>query len=153
MNFVELFKPESIFLNLEAFDSDSALASLTDAHIASTPSLAERKDEILETLRSREAEGSTGASGVGIPHVKLDGLDDISVVIAIHQDGIDFNAIDAEDVHVFFSILRPTNGAEDHLDLLRWVASLAKHEDFVSFACQASDSAQVIDLLSELAEV
>ena len=152
MNFVELFKPESIILNLEAFDSDSALASLTDAHIANNPSLAKRKDEILESLRARESGGSTGASGVGIPHVKLDGLSDVSIVIAIHKEGVDFNALDAEDVHVFFSILRPTEGAEDHLDLLRWVASLAKHEDFVSFACQASDSTQVIDLLSELAE-
>ena len=152
MNFVELFKPESIILNLEAFDSDSALASLADAHIANNPALAERKDEILETLRVRESEGSTGASGVGIPHVRLDGLADVSIVIAIHKEGVDFNALDAEDVHVFFSILRPAGGPEDHLDLLRWVASLAKHEDFVSFACQASDSTQIIDLLSELAE-
>jgi len=152
MNFVELFKPESIVLDLEAFDSDSALASLTDAHIATNPYLAERKDEILESLRTRESEGSTGASGVGIPHVRLDGLADVSIVIAIHKEGVDFNALDAEDVHVFFSILRPAVGPEDHLDLLRWVASLAKHEDFVSFACQASDSPQIIDLLSELAE-
>lgn len=152
MNFVSLFTPESIVLQLEAFDSDSALASLTDAHIANNPSLANRKDEILEALKTRESQGSTGASGVGIPHVQLDGIDEVSIVIAIHKDGINFNALDAEDVNVFFSILRPADSADNHLDLLRWVASLARHEDFVSFACQASDSSQVLDLLSELEE-
>jgi PTS system fructose-specific IIA component/PTS system nitrogen regulatory IIA component len=152
MNFVELFKTEGIVLNLEAFDSDSALSSLTDAHVANQPALADRKDEILEALKARESQGSTGASGVGIPHVKLDGVSEVSIVIAIHNEGIDFNALDGEDVNVFFSILRPADDADNHLDLLRWVASLAQHEDFVSFACQASDSSQVIDLLSELAE-
>ncbi|MBC8369811.1 MAG: PTS sugar transporter subunit IIA [Planctomycetes bacterium] len=152
MSFVELFSKQSIVLNLEAFDSDSALESLAKAHVANKPSLANRADEILDALKMRESEGSTGASGVGIPHVKLEGLDEVSVVIAIHNDGIDFNALDGENVNVFFSILRPADAADNHLDLLRWVASLAQHEDFVSFACQASDSSQVIDLLSELAE-
>jgi PTS system nitrogen regulatory IIA component len=152
MSFVDLFSPSSIVLDLDAFDSDSALMSLTEAHLANNPALAERKDEILEALHAREAQGSTGASGVAIPHVKIDGLEQVSAVIAIHKEGVDFNALDGESVNVFFSILRPADSAGDHLDLLRWIASLAQHEDFVSFACQASDSSQVIDLLGELAE-
>ncbi|MFT7516352.1 MAG: mannitol/fructose-specific phosphotransferase system IIA component (Ntr-type) [Myxococcota bacterium] len=152
MSFVNLFKPECIILDLEAFDADSVLSSLTGTHVANNPSLASRSDEILEALKLRESQGSTGASGVGIPHIKLDNIEKVSIVIAIHKEGVDFNALDGENVNVFFSILRPIDSADEHLDLLRWVASLAQHEDFVSFACQASDASQVIDMLSELVE-
>jgi|MDSW01.1.fsa_nt_gb mannitol/fructose-specific phosphotransferase system IIA component (Ntr-type) len=152
MSFLSLFKPQGVLLDMQASDSDGALAELASAHVELFPNLSSRKDEICDALCQRESQGSTGASRVALPHIKLDGIDEVSVVVGIHRGGIDFNSLDGENIHVFFSILRPSESADQHLDLLRWIASLAQHPDFVSFACQAQDASQVIDLLAELAD-
>jgi len=153
MSFTHLFPTEAVLLGLDEADSDSVLGRLAGALAAQDPALAGREEEILAALQERESRGSTGSQGVGIPHVKLAGTSKVTAVIAVHPQGVDFRALDDEPVKVFFSVIRPEDGTEDHLDLLRWIASIAQHEDFVSFSCQASQPGQIVDLLSELAAV
>ncbi len=150
MTYSHLFTTDSVLLDMDHGDADAALGALADALVLQDPALVERRDELHLALQAREARGSTGSQGVGIPHVKLAGLDKVSVVIGVHHNGLDFNALDGENVYVLFSVVRPEVGADEHLDLLRWIAGLAQHQDFVSFACQASSSEQVLELLSEL---
>jgi len=151
MNYVDLFSEQSILLDLQVSDSDSALSAMVDRMAVLNPALADRKEELLAALLAREAQGSTGDAGVGMPHIKMAGLTDVSVMIGVHREGLDFAALDAETVKVFFCVVRPEEGADEHLGLLRWLAGIAKHQDFVSFAVQATEAQQVIDLLSELA--
>jgi len=146
-----LFTEGSVLLDLQSDDSEGILASLVDAMVAANDSLTPRREEALQALIAREAEGSTGSEGVGIPHIKLPNFDSIAVAIGVHQAGIDFAALDGEPVHVFISILRPEDQTEEHLDMMRWIAGVAQHQDFVSFARQATNVQQVLDLLTELA--
>jgi mannitol/fructose-specific phosphotransferase system IIA component (Ntr-type) len=151
MNYVDLFSEQSVLLDLQVSDSDGALAAMVDRMIVINPALAERRDELLAALVERESQGSTGDAGVGLPHVKMSGLDDVTVVIGVHTAGLDFAALDGGPVHVFFCVVRPEEGADEHLGLLRWLAGIAKHEDFVSFAVQSKEAQHVVELLSELA--
>lgn len=151
MTYVELFHEQAVLLDIQASDSDGVLAALVDGLVASNADLAPHKEALQAALVLRESEGSTGSSGVGIPHVKSPHTDKVTVVLGVHQAGVDFNALDGEDVNVFFAVIRPESNADAHIGLLRWIASIAKHEDFVSFACQASNGGQVVDLLTELA--
>ncbi len=151
MTYADLFQADSILLNMESTDADGILQGLTDGLVSMDSSLASRRDEIYTALRAREERGSTGTDGVGIPHVKLPGIDRAYAIVGVHQAGIDFAALDDEPVHVFFSVLRPEDGAEEHIGLLRWIASIAQHDDFVNFALQARDGNSILELLSELA--
>jgi len=150
MTFTDLFRAEAILLDLNEPDADSVLARLAQSLASLEPELAGREDELLNALQERESRGSTGSQGVGIPHVKLPGLTKVTAVLGVHREGVDFRALDGEDVQVFFSVVRPEDSADDHLDLLRWIAGIAQHEDFVSFACQASSTDQIQELLGEL---
>lgn len=151
MAYSELFTKDSVLLNLDGGDSTAVLGALTDALCAKNPELKDRRDEVLETLIERESRGSTGTDGVGLPHVKMAGVTQVTVVVGVHQAGVEFNALDGEKVHVFFSVIRPEEGADEHIGLLRWLAGIAQHEDFVSFSCQATSKEELIALLSELA--
>ena len=153
MAYSQLFSPDCVLLNMEGADASDVLGQLTDALCACNPELSGRRDEVLQALMERESRGSTGADGVGLPHVKLAGVSQVTAIIGIHQAGVDFNALDGQPVRVFFSVIRPEEGADEHIGLLRWLASIAQHEDFVSFACQATGAQEVLDLLSELASV
>lgn len=150
MTYTHLLTADSVVLDLQSPDSDEVLGQLAATLVQQDPQLNGRADELSAALIERESRGSTGQQGVGIPHVKLDGVDQVSIVIGVHQDGVDFGALDGEPVHVFFSVVRPAEGAEDHLDVLRWIAGIAGHQDFVAFARQATAANQILDLLSEL---
>ena len=150
MTFTELFGDDAILLDMNEPDADAVLARLASSLASLNSDLAGREQEILDALLERETRGSTGSQGVGIPHVKLPGISKVTAVLGVHRGGVDFRALDGEQVHVFFSVVRPEESAEDHLDLPRWIAGIAQHEDFVSFACQASSSEQIQELLGEL---
>lgn len=150
MTFTNLFRPESILLDLNESDSDALLGRLATALASMNPELAGREGEIQLALQEREARGSTGSQGVGIPHIKLPNCTQVTAVIGVHRTGVDFRALDGENVRVFFSVVRPEEGAEEHLDFLRWIAGIAQHEDFVSFCCQADSEQQILELLGEL---
>lgn len=146
-----LFQEHSVILDLTGEDPEGILGQLVDRMVDSQDSLAARRDEVLQALISRESEGSTGSQGVGIPHVKLGDFEQVAVAIGVHQEGIDFAALDGEPVHVFIAVVRPAEQQDEHLQMMRWIAGIAQHQDFVSFAKQAQDVQQVLDLLTELA--
>ncbi|MBC8406622.1 MAG: PTS sugar transporter subunit IIA [Planctomycetes bacterium] len=150
MTYSDLFGPETVLLNLDEADSSDVLLTLAKTIVSLDPALNGKADELHAALLEREARGSTGSQGVGIPHIKMAATNKVTAVVGVHSEGVDFNALDGELVHVFFSVVRPEEGADEHLDLLRWIAGIAQHEDFVSFSCQATKPEQIIDLLTEL---
>lgn len=150
MSYSDLFGPDTVLLDLDEGDASDVLLTLANAIVNLDPALDGKVDELHQALLEREARGSTGSQGVGIPHVKMAATNKVTAIVGVHREGVDFNALDGEPVKVFFSVVRPEEGAEEHLDLLRWIAGIAQHEDFVSFACQAQEPTQVVDLLTEL---
>lgn len=151
MNHEELLAPEAILLDLSAADADGVLHELTEGLVRVQPAFAPHSEAIRAALAEREAKGSTGSLGVAIPHVRMAELEHQAMVLGIHQEGVDFAALDGEPVHVFFAVVGGETQAEEHLQVLRWIAGIAQHPDFVSFARQASSVEQVLELLKELA--
>lgn len=151
MNYSQHLGPRSVLLGLQATDAHGLLNELVEGLVDSNPELAPRRAELLAALKERESQGSTASQGVAIPHVKLPGLSQVTMVLGVHRLGVNFRALDSEPVHVFFSIVRPLETADQHLELLRWCASIAQHEDFVSFTRQTQSVQEVLSLLNELA--
>ncbi|HEX9793992.1 MAG TPA: PTS sugar transporter subunit IIA [Planctomycetota bacterium] len=149
MSYTDLLKKKAILLDVDAGDGDRILEVLADGLCNLDPELVPRRGELLDALRERETLGSTAAHMVAIPHVKLPGVKKVSIVVAVHQAGVDFRALDGELVHVFFSVVRPEESADEHLAILRWIADIAQHQDFVPFARQATEPSHIIDLLAE----
>jgi mannitol/fructose-specific phosphotransferase system IIA component (Ntr-type) len=127
---------------------DEILAAATGADRISPDVASTVRQKIVE----REARGSTGIGNcVAVPHVKLDTIQQTSIVLARSQDGIEYEAIDGRPVHTVFLILAPANAAEEHLQLLRWISGLARNADFRRFLGQAKDETEIRDLLCEMA--
>ncbi len=150
MTYSDLITKKNIVLGLETFDSNSTISALADRLAEVNPDLVGRRDEVYDALCEREQRGSTGQQRVAIPHVKMSGVSQLSIVVGVHPQGVDFRALDAEDVKVFFAIIRPETDDTEHLQVLRWIAEIAKHQDFVSFASQAQKESDIVDLLGEL---
>ncbi|WP_122662798.1 PTS IIA-like nitrogen regulatory protein PtsN [Pseudomonas viridiflava] len=80
---------------------------------------------VFESLVAREKLGSTGfGNGIAIPHCRLKGCSaPVSALIRLDAP-IDFDAIDGAPVDLLFVLLVPEAATDEHLELLRQIASM-----------------------------
>jgi mannitol/fructose-specific phosphotransferase system IIA component (Ntr-type) len=152
-----LFKPKACSVSLEAPSKEACLAELAQLLVASG-GLTARQAPALETaFLERERIATTGVgAGVAIPHVKLAGLEKTAVAFAVHKRGVEWAAVDGEPVHLFFAVVRPaavgaTHDPRRHLELMQWIAGLARAKDFCRFALAAQSKSELLELLEEAA--
>ena len=116
-------------------------------------------DAANKALMERESLASTGLGrNVAIPHVKLKGLDRVVCSVSIHKEGLEWAAIDGEPVNIYFTVMRPERGGdqhdpERHLEMMTWIAKLAREPDFRRFAGRAKTKPELVDLLKEMSAV
>ena len=83
------------------------------------------EQDIFESLIAREKLGSTGfGNGIAIPHCRLPGCHaPLSAVLRL-DSAVDFDAIDGAPVDLLFVLLVPEAATDEHLELLRQIASM-----------------------------
>lgn len=146
----EAFTLGAIVMDLQADTKEQALDSLVQSAIGAKLLPRTRRQQVLDMLLEREQRGSTAfGRGVAVPHARITGLKRPAGVVARSLKGIDFRAIDGELVHVFLLLISPETRAEEHLATLRWISSVARKPDFLSFIQQASRPEDVLDVLRE----
>jgi mannitol/fructose-specific phosphotransferase system IIA component (Ntr-type) len=156
MSWWKQFKPKACSVKLKAEDKRSVLAEIVTNLVSAGLLEASLEESTLRVLTSREELASTGIGmGVAIPHVKIDGIDEALFCLSVHREGLDWAAVDGEPVQVLFTVLRPSEATdkhdpEVHLDMMRWIAGLARDSDFRSFACQAKTRTELVSLLKEM---
>ena len=140
----ELLDPRRVSLGLKAQDKEGVLAELADL-------LADEGEDptrIVEVLWAREQLASTGVgSGVAIPHGRLKGLRAIRATLGVHPEGVAFDAVDGERVHVFVAILAPEDRPSQHLKLLAEISRLLRHKEVRERLRTAEDYEAVVACL------
>lgn len=119
---------KNVFTDLRATSKEDALREVV-GHLQENGALAPRvAKQVLDSLVAREKMGSTGiGNGIAIPHVKLKGGPDESIVaIAKSETGFDFASIDGEKVRVLFMVISHEDRAEDHLAILKTISALVR---------------------------
>ena len=117
----------AIILDLKAATKEGVLREL--AALAATRCGRCTEETLYAVLVEREAIGSTGVgNGVAIPHGKVTGLDDILLCFGRSREGIDFDAIDNQPVHLFVLLLSPATKAAEYLKALARVSRILKNE-------------------------
>ena len=156
MHHYKQFKPKACSVHLVAEDKDGVLREIVD-NLVSGESLDESlRSAALAALREREKQGSTGVGNhVAIPHVKLRGLERAVCTLAVHHGGLEWSAVVGAPVHIVFTVLRPDkpgqhHDPERHLELMQWIAKLARDADFRRFALKVKTKTQLVDLLKEM---
>jgi PTS system nitrogen regulatory IIA component len=97
--------------------------------------------DIFESLIAREKLGSTGfGNGIAIPHCRLPGCTaPISALLRLSA-AVDFDAIDGVPVDLLFVLMVPEAATDEHLELLRQIASMLDRSDVRERLRQAADS-------------
>jgi mannitol/fructose-specific phosphotransferase system IIA component (Ntr-type) len=124
MKLAKLLSVDQIILDMKAVDHWPSIIELVD-HLVAQRKLPEAlHDEVLEALRIREEQVSTGiGSGVAIPHAFSDELEEVVAVFGRSREGIDFEALDNAPVHFIILFIVPRKEYQLHL---RTLAAIAK---------------------------
>ncbi len=118
----------NVFPDLQGRNKEEVLREIAGRLRESGELSARLAKEVFEALLAREKIGTTGiGSGVAIPHVKLKGGPEETVVaIARSVGGVDFAAVDGGKVFVFFVVISPDDRAADHLAVLQSISTLVR---------------------------
>lgn len=104
-------------------------------------------DTITGALEEREILGSTGfGHGVAIPHCRLLNINDFRVGFILVPDGMDFNAIDGDDVYFLPFVVGPSDRPKEHLAVLSSLAQLMRIPEIKKELLEAEGKDDVKDI-------
>lgn len=151
MKLTDFIVEDAIITEIKATGKEAVigemLSSLKDAQKISTKDV----ESIIKSLMKREELGSTGiGKGVAVPHTKHNSIKKIIGTIARSTQGVDFNALDGEPVHLFFLLLSPNDSAGSHLAALERISTVIRDNDFRRFMREAKGKAGIIEILKEV---
>ena len=93
----------------------------------------------------REEEGTTGVGeGIAIPHGKGAFVDKPGLAAMVVKDGVDYDSLDGEPVHLIFLIAAPNTKDNVHLDVLSKLSVLLMDENFTNGLKNAKDRKSVV---------
>lgn len=150
---VTKFLPASqINIDLKAKNKEEAITSLVNILVEQGLVPKEKVEEVKAALFERETLTSTGLGyGIALPHVKTDTVREICIAFGRSRQGVDFDALDGNPVHLFFLILAPTKKTEEYLKTLSSISALLKN-DKIRSQLQAAKSVDEIFKIFDQAE-
>ncbi len=143
----KLIAPENIFLDVEVNDRIGALRAVAE-RLGNLTSL--NPDLLLEALEEREKLGSTSVGeGFAIPHAKLRGLEEITVILLRFRKPVVFDT--NEKVRMVAAVVSPPDEPAAHLQVLSQIARMIKRKDFRQRLLEVGTEAEAIEILKETA--
>src|SRR5690242_14336585 len=107
-------------------------------------------EDIVRAVLRRELLGSTGIGrAVAIPHTKHASVEKLVGTVALSKNGIGFDSLDGEPVHVFVLLISPQDRPGDHLRALENVSRALRDDAFVKALRQATTREEIWRLLEE----
>lgn len=151
MKLTDFIVEDAIITEIKATNKEAVIremvCSLQDAQKINTKDV----ENIIKSLMKREELGSTGiGKGVAVPHTKHDSIKKIMGTIARSTQGVDFNALDGEPVHLFFLLLSPNDSAGTHLAALERISTVIRDNDFRRFMREAHGKDGLVEILREV---
>ena len=141
-----LIDESAVKVGLESLDKEECFEEMIDLLV--------RADRIpdragaLEAIRQREAQGTTGiGQGVAIPHGKLPSISSRSAALGTSADGLEFDAVDGDPVHVVFLLLARVDDPGPHVRALAEIARLVQTPGFYRKLTEAKTVAEALDIL------
>ena len=143
---------EQLIFFVESSTKDSILSFLSEAIARKTgkPVPGCTAEEIHRAIIQREKLMSTGIGlGVAIPHAKISSFPTFTVAIAILQQGIEWDAVDASLVRIIFMIVGPDDKPGLYLSLLSSLTHAVRSDESRRKLLNSANAESVKEMLIE----
>ena len=97
MNVLDVLDKDLVKVPLLSSDKKGIIVELVDTLVKAKGYSAAQGEQILDAVLARESLGSTGiGGGIAIPHAKIDVIEEVTMVLGISRESIDFDSPDGE---------------------------------------------------------
>ena len=150
MKFSDFICREAIRTNLEATEKKAVIRAMAKSLVEAGKINEKDYESIIEAILKREELGSTGIGrGVAVPHTKHPSIDKLIGTVAISENGVSFDSLDGEKVHLLFLLVSPPDRPGDHLRALENISRQLRDDTFCRFLKQSKKPEDVWQLLEE----
>jgi nitrogen PTS system EIIA component len=150
MKISDFLREKAVSVDVKANNKEAVIQELVDLLVQSGVIKSGEADKLVPILMAREALGSTGiGQGVGIPHGKSDSVKELVGAFGLSQQGVSFDSLDGEPVHIFFLLVAPEDSAGPHLKALARISRLLKDRFFRESLKEAKDTKQVMRIIQQ----
>lgn len=150
MKFVDFVSRDAIRTSIDVDDKEQVIQAMATALIEVGKISEDQHGSIVEAVLKREELGSTGIGrGVAVPHTKHPSVSELVGTVAVSEDGVDFDSLDGEKVHLLFLLISPPDRPGDHLRALENISRQLRDDTFCRFLKQSKTPKDVWQLLEE----
>ena len=150
MKFSDFICKEAIRTQLDADEKETVIRAMATALLECDKVNKKDFESIVEAILKREELGSTGIGrGVAVPHTKHPSIDKLIGTVAVSEEGVDFDSLDGEKVHLLFLLVSPPDRPGDHLRALENISRQLRDDTFCRFLKQSKTAEDVWLLLEE----
>lgn len=150
MKFADFIVPDAIRSELTADEKEGVIREMVQALLDAGGIQKDEFESIVKAILKREELGSTGIGrGVAVPHTKHPSVDRLVGTVAVSAEGVDFDSLDGEKVHLFFLLISPPDRPGDHLRALENISRQLRDDTFCRFLKQSKTREEIQTLLEE----
>ena len=150
MKFADFVVPGAVRAELVTDDKEGVIREMVQALMDAGQIDEDESESIVKAILKREELGSTGIGrGVAVPHTKHPSVDQLVGNVAISGEGVDFDSLDGEKVHLLFLLISPPDRPGDHLRALENISRQLRDETFCRFLKQSKTVEDIQQLLDE----
>ena len=151
MRITDLLDKQSISLNGAPKDKKEALDQVVD--LMAKSGKINDVEAYRQRVYAREEESTTGiGEGIAIPHGKCDAVTKPGLAAMVVKDGVDFDSLDGEPVHLIFLIAAPNTEDNIHLDVLSKLSVLLMDEQFTADLLNAKSVDEFLEIVDKADE-
>ena len=148
MKIKDILSTESMIMDLKATNKEDAIKEMADLEVKTD--IVNNEDEFIKSIWARENESTTGiGGGIAMPHARNKYINKARVLFAKSKEGIDYNSLDGQPVHLFFMITAPDGADNTHLQALAKLSGLLINQDLVEALKKAETPDDVIKLFED----
>ena len=148
MRITDLLDKQSISLNGAPKDKKEALDQVVD--LMAKSGKINDVEAYRQRVYAREEESTTGiGEGIAIPHGKCDAVTNPGLAAMVVKDGVDFDSLDGEPVHLIFLIAAPNTEDNIHLDVLSKLSVLLMDEQFTADLLNAKSVDEFLEIVDK----
>ncbi|MBK1791777.1 PTS sugar transporter subunit IIA [Persicirhabdus sediminis] len=149
MKLASLLTPAQVILDLRSEDHMDSIVELVDHLISNDLIDVEIREEVLQSLKDREDQISTGIGyGVAIPHAFSDNVDKVTAVFGRSKSGIDFESLDNAPVNFIVLFVVPRKDYNMHLQTLAAIAKMFNNCEVRQQLADAEDVEAILEIFA-----
>ncbi len=145
-----------MILDLDVRDKKAAIRDMLGLLVEQGKLDEETVKKAEKAVQKRESQASTGIGKcLGVPHAKACGFVENALVgvYARCVTGLPYESVDGEPVHVLFLVLSSEAGADEHLSIMKRIASLHRDEKSLRFMMQSTNTSSITEIFRETDEL